>query len=205
MLSSIAVTTSRLSRAEQVLAGLPQPLMVLQPDRRLIFVNPSAECLFCEGQALRAAERLMSVGQLQSNPLEGLLRQACGGASAQAGLWFASGPQVGWVSSSLVASCIAAAAEWPALCLLLTVHVDQPGLIQDARIDALCRQCRLTRTERYVLLLLADGLAVDEAARQLGLRVSTLRTHIRNLLGKTRASSLMQLLRWLGSAAPLLG
>lgn len=195
----------RANRAEQVLTGLPHPLIVLQPDRRLVFVNPSAEQLFAAGQACRSAARLMSVGQLQAKQLEALLRQASGGASAQAGLWFATAPKVGWVSSSLLAPGAAAAAEWPAQSLLLSVQIEQPELTQDARIEVLCRQCGLTRTERYVLLLLADGLAVEAAAMQLGLRVSTLRTHVRNMLGKTRAPSLMQLLRWLGSGAPLFG
>ena len=193
------------NRVELVLTGLPHPLMVLQPDRHLIFVSPSAEQLFVKDQARRVAERLMSVGQLQANQVEALLRQACGGAAAQVGLWFATAPRVGWVSVSAVAPGIAAAAEWPTPSLLLSVQTEQPELTQDARIDALCRQCGLTRTERYVLLLLADGLAVEAAARQLGLQVSTLRTHVRNLLGKTRSPSLMQLLRCVGSGAPLFG
>ena len=103
----------------------------------------------------------------------------------------------------LLAASIARGADWPEGCLLLMVHLDQPGLTQSARIEALCRQCRLTHTERYVLMLLADGQAVEAAARQLGLRISTLRTHVRHLLGKTEAPSLMQLLRWLGSAGPM--
>lgn len=194
----------RRSRAEQILNDLPLSLMVLQSDRRIVFVNRCAERLFAQSNALCLANRLMSIGQVQAPQLEGLLRQASTGSSAQAGLWLSREPQIGWVSVSGVTASIAVNAEWPAHCLLLTVQVDQPSLSQDARIDALCRQCGLTRTERYVLLLLADGLAVDEAARQLGLRVSTLRTHVRNLLGKTHAPSLMRLTRWLGSAAPML-
>ena len=53
-----------------------------------------------------------------------------------------------------------------------------------------------------VLLLLADGEPVEAAARHLGLCVSTVRRHVRSLLGKTQAPSLMQLLRWTGSARP---
>jgi DNA-binding NarL/FixJ family response regulator len=68
--------------------------------------------------------------------------------------------------------------------------------------DSAYRDRTLTRTERYVLLLLADGMAAQDVARQLALLVSTIRTHIRNLLGKTRSPSLMQLVRQLGSTTP---
>ena len=201
--SSLPITVPR-QRAEHVFTGLPQPLLVIQPDRRLIYVNPSAERFFDKALASHASQRLMSLGQLDAVQLEVLMRLSVGGSPAQAGLWFAKGLQTGWLSVSALASSIAQGTDWPAACLLLLVHLDEPGLAQRARIDALCRQCSLTNTERYVLMLLADGLAVEAAARQLGLRISTLRTHVRHLLEKTQAASLMQLVRWLGSAAPLI-
>lgn len=202
--STSSLATPVQHRAEHVLTGLPQPLIVMLADRRLVYVNPSAECLFEKALAVRAAQRLMTVGQLDAAKLEELLRLSGGGSPMLAGLWFAPGLQTGWLKVSALSPHIAQAADWPAACLLLMVHMDEPGLAQTARIDALCRQCKLTITERYVLMLLADGLAVEAAARQLGLRISTLRSHVRHLLGKTQAASLMQLLRWLGSAAPLI-
>ena len=202
-LSIAATLPLRASRAEHVLTGLPYPLIVLQSDRQLIYANPSAENLFADAMARRMSNRLMDLGQLDANKLEQLLRLTAGGSPALAGLWFAPGLQTGRVSLSLLSPYIARAADWPAGCLLLMmVHLDEPALTQGARIDAVCRQCRLTHTERYVLMLLADGLAVNAAARQLGLQISTLRSHIRHLLDKTEAASLVQLLRWLGSAAP---
>ena len=87
--------------------------------------------------------------------------------------------------------------------MLLVVQVDQPALTQSARIDALTRQCHFSPAERHVLMLLADGMTVEIAARHLGLQLSTVRSHVRNLLGKSQSPSLMQLLRWTGSAASL--
>jgi DNA-binding NarL/FixJ family response regulator len=46
-------------------------------------------------------------------------------------------------------------------------------------------------------------MTVEASAQQLGVCLSTLRSHVRNLLGKTQASSLMQLLRWVGSGQAL--
>ena len=100
----------------------------------------------------------------------------------------------------------ASAGDWEDVVqeVLLTIHLDQPALTQAARIDALTRQCRLSQAERHVLMLLADGEPVEATSRHLGLCVSTVRSHVRNLLGKTQAPSLMQLLRWTGSARPLM-
>ncbi len=187
-------------RAEQILAGVPQALLAVLPDRRIAFVNASAEALFAEGQACRMADRLMGVGQLKANRIEECLRQAAAGQRAMEALWFTPELRTGWMEAEPMPPSLSRHAEWPTNSLLLLIHVDEPALSQGARIDALCQQCQLTRTERYVLMLLADGLAVEAVARHLGLQVSTLRSHVRNVLGKTQAPSLMQLVRWLGSA-----
>lgn len=187
-----------LNRAEQILLELPQALLVLRPDRRLVFTNAKAEQLLHSGHAQDSGGRLMAVGQLTALAIEDLLHAAQLGHAAQAGLWFPT-LQTGWLSVSRVPSGIANSTDWPLDSLLLLVHLDEPKLTQPARIDALCQQSGLTQTERYVLLLLADGMAAQDIARQLALQISTIRTHIRNLLGKTRSPSLMQLVRWLGS------
>jgi len=205
MLSFHANPTPAPGRAELVLKDLPQPILVALPDRRIINANAKAEQMFESGQACRMAERLMGLGQLKASKIEALLRLAASGQAATVGLWFTPSLRTGWLDVSTVVPALARGADWPAECLLLLVHLDEPRLTQGARIDALCQQCRLTNTERYVLMLLADGLAVEEAARQLELKISTLRSHVRNLLGKTRAGSLMQLMRWLGSAVLPLG
>lgn len=187
--------------AERLLEGLPQRLMVVLPDRRLVFANENAERMFREGQAGKVAERLMSVGQLKAGKIEEMLHAAASGAPAPAGLWFTPSLRTGWLEVSTIDLNLAYGADWPTNSLLVQIHLDEPALTQCARIDALFQQCRLTATERYVLMLLADGLTVDAAASHLGLQVSTLRSHVRNLLTKCQAPTLMQLVRWLGSTS----
>lgn len=186
-------------RAEQILEGLPQRLMVVLPNRQLVFANTSAERLFRDGQARCVAGRLMGIGQLDAGKIEEMLRQCAGGAPSPAGLWFSPTLRTGWLEVSTIGFNLAHGADWPADSLLVQIHLDEPALTQCARIDALFQQCRLTTTERYVLMLLADGLTVDAAASHLGLQVCTLRSHVRNLLTKCQAPTLMQLVRWLGS------
>jgi DNA-binding CsgD family transcriptional regulator len=186
-----------------VLGALPQPLLVLLPDRRLLFANASAEHLLDEHLGQARSGHLMSIGQLDAPRLSELLALAAAGSSSRTGLWFTPSLATGWLHAAPLAPAIAQASDWPTPSVLLAVHLDQPALTQAARIDALTRQCRLSAAERHVLLLLADGEAVEATSRHLGLCVSTVRSHVRNLLGKTQAPNLMQLLRWTGSAASL--
>lgn len=186
-----------------VLAALPQPLLVLLPDRRLLFANASAEHLLADNLGQERAGHLMRLGQLDAPHLAEVLALAAAGSSSRTGLWFTPSLTTGWLHAAPLPPAIALASDWPLPCVLVAVHLDQPGLTQAARIDALTRQCRLSQAERHVLMLLADGEPVDATSRHLGLRISTVRSHVRNLLGKTQAPTLMQLLRWVGSGQAL--
>jgi len=191
------------SRASQILGSLPLALIIIQIDRKLLYLNGAALDLCASSNASQAAQRLMRLGQLDACRLDALLRQSESCHTVQAALWFTPGIATGWLQICHLPKEVAQAGEWPNSARLLTVQQDRSELSQVARLEALCRECRLSNAERYVLMLLADGMAVEAAATHLGLQVSTLRTHIRHLLDKTQANSLMQLLRWLGSAAAL--
>lgn len=189
--------------ASRALGALPQPMLVLHPDRRLVFQNASALALVRQQLALTRAGHLMQLGQLDALRLDEVLRLAAAGSSSHLGLWFNPQLSTGWLHAGPVPFDLAAESGWGAGAVLLLIHLDQPALTQSARIDALTRHCRLSPTERHVLMLLADGLTAEAACGHLGLKLSTVRSHVRNLLGKTQAPSLMQLLRWLGSATAL--
>lgn len=191
------------SRTSDVLAALPQAMLVTRPDRRLLFRNHSAEALLRDRRVGVTADHLMQIGQLDGARLEAPLRLAQAGSASYVGLWFTPQISTGWLHCTPLPRELAAGAGWPPEAVLLVVHVDQPALTQAARIDALARHSRLSATERHVLMLLGDGMTVEASAQQLGVCLSTLRSHVRNLLGKTQASSLMQLLRWVGSGQAL--
>lgn len=178
---------------------LPAPMLVTTVDRRLLTQNGAARQLLAEGWVVQRSGYLMSVGQLEAHQLMPLLQNAARRNASKTPLWMPSTLITGWLQVSPFLPGAPAADNG----LLLIVHLDQPRLAQTARIDALSHQYRLSQTERQVLLLLADGESVEAAATLLGVRVSTVRSHVRNLLGKTQAPTLMQLLRWTGSASAL--
>jgi len=182
-------------------AALPLPVWVLRPARELVYANAAARELESEGALTMAAGRLMHLGSLSAVALEGLLRLG----STRSPLWLAPSGRTGWLQVTPLPRAAALAAGWPEEARLLCLHLDQPELTHRARVEALCQRVRLSPAERSVLMLLADGLVPQAVARQLGIQLSTARTHVRRLLAKSRAPSLVQLLRWLGSAEPLPG
>ncbi|MDC8784880.1 helix-turn-helix domain-containing protein [Roseateles koreensis] len=190
-------------RATQILESLPAPLMVLRRDRHLLFTNRSADKMLEAGEAEQRAQHLMQVGQINAPKLEQVLHQAARGDCAQAALWFRGTLKTGWLHASRLPSDMARPNDWPDDSLLLLIQRDQPEFSQYARIEALCRERHISNAERQVLTLLASGLEVEATAAQLGVQISTVRTHVRHLLNKTQAHSLMQLVRWLGSSTSL--
>lgn len=184
---------------------LPQAVLLVQQDRAVLAANPVARRLMDEGAIHRDEGRLTQLGQLRTLQLSRLLTQAATGSVPDCAVWFGRSLTTGLLHLSRVKQQVAELPGFPSNPqLLLVVQLDQPMLTQSARIDALVQKCRLSPAERHVLLLLADGEPVEAASRHLGLCVSTVRSHVRNLLGKTQAPSLMQLLRWTGSAKSLL-
>jgi DNA-binding CsgD family transcriptional regulator len=183
---------------------LPQAVMLVQEDRGVLSTNPMAGRLIENGSIRVGEGRLTALGQLGPLHLSNLLGQAALGAVLGCGVWFERCLSTGLLHISRSRQNAAdAIAGTPGNPMLLVIQVDQPALSQGARIDALTQKCHLSSAERHVLMLLADGMTVDAAARHLNLQLSTVRSHVRNLLGKTQAPTLMQLLRWTGSAASL--
>ncbi len=186
-------------------AQLPLPLWVLRPAREFVYANTAADGLQRGGQAHVSGGRLMHVGSLAAPALEALLRWSRSGSGQAAALWLTPDQHTGWLQATPLTPTLACASGWPDDALLLCLHLDRPELAQRARLDALCERVCLSPAERCVLLLLADGLVPEAVAQQLDIRLSTTRAHVRHLLAKTRAPSLAQLLRWVGSAEALPG
>lgn len=188
---------------EHPLRHLPQAYCLLRGDRWLLLANEAALALQREGLMESDGRRLQRLGLLGTTQLDTLLRLALGGTPSRTPLCFLPQASTGSLSVQLLAPALREAWGTPPDCLLISLQLDDPAQLHTARLEALCARSGLTPAERCVLLLLGDGIAPEAAAEQLGVRISTLRSHIRHLLAKTQSRSLLQLLRWLGSAAAL--
>ncbi len=63
------------------------------------------------------------------------------------------------------------------------------GIANQIRLRSSARTTALSSREHQVLALLADGLTVNEIARQLSVSISTVKTHQEHLYGKLGVSS----------------
>ncbi len=189
--------------ALQMLELLPQALLLVQGDRTVVSCNRRAHGMM-DGLDIRLTlGKLAALGQLGELQLQQAINNAQSTGSCDSGLWFNGDLSTGWMRITALPATQTPSLSRSGEPLLIVVQLDQPTLTQAARIDALARHSRLSATERHVLLLLGDGMTVEATAAQLGVCLSTLRSHVRNLLGKTQASTLMQLLRWVGSEQAL--
>jgi DNA-binding CsgD family transcriptional regulator len=187
----------------ELLDHFPEPVFVLSMQREIHRANPAGRGLCDSGCAGERGGHLLRLAQMEAAKIEAFIGLAQGGTAVRAGLCFAPTFHTGWVQASRVEEPLAHSLGIPAPAVMLAVHLDQPELAHSARIDTLSHRRGLSQAERCVLMLLADGLSVQDSAEHLGVRTSTLRTHVRNLLSKTQAPSLMQLLRVVGSVRPL--
>lgn len=200
--ASHAQSSASLDSSLRLLKALPQLLLIAHRDGRFLFHSDSVNALLSSKRIVVEEGRLKQIGQLRQPRLAELLTQAGTERAIHVALWFTDPLMTGVLHLAPLPTELSHA-EWPVDATLLSVDINQPTLTQAARIDALTYESRLSQSERHVLMLLSDGMGVTEAARFLGLQVSTLRSHVRNLLGKTQAASLNQLLTWVGSAENL--
>lgn len=87
-------------------------------------------------------------------------------------------------------------------CLLL---INRDVLCEPLSVELFARLQGLTLAESGVLSLLTHGHSAAALARQLGIQVSTARTHIRNLLGKTGCRNTRRLAQVMSTLPPVAG
>ena len=94
----------------------------------------------------------------------------------------------------------------------LDLGVDAPVLVvfgtrtpcRALAIQFYARSCGLTAAEERVLRAMSEGLSPRAVARQNGVELSTVRTQLRSIRGKTGVCSLSDLMRMLGCLPPIM-
>jgi DNA-binding CsgD family transcriptional regulator len=76
---------------------------------------------------------------------------------------------------------------------LLALFITDPGAHSEVEEQTLRELFGLTATEARVAAALTDGLSVPQAGKELGIRVTTVRWHLRHIFAKTRTSRQPQL------------
>ena len=83
----------------------------------------------------------------------------------------------------------------PALNARYLLLIDRPSALDEGALGAFGQLFRLTRSELAVLAELMNDATPDEIAQNLGVRLPTVRTHLRNLREKTGVRRVSELVR----------
>ncbi len=85
---------------------------------------------------------------------------------------------------------------------MAAIFMQDPIVMPPLAAQAFAELYRLTGSELRVLLAMAPGLGVKEAAESLGISESTAKTHLKHIYSKTGASKQTELIRLFMSATP---
>lgn len=187
--------------AEGTLDALPQPTWVLRDDLTIDHANRAARDLMSTSAWLRTgAHRLIGVGDLDSPALYQAVRAAGIGGGRQ---WVAAIPIAGRLRRAVlhiapIVGVAPYATAWPHARALLTLELPPPDNVANLWLERLAKHYCLTPAEVRVLERLSTGLTPREAADEMRVSYTTVRTHLRALFDKTgchRQADLMRLMQ----------
>ena len=186
---------STAAAALEVLHHLRQPMLLVDRERRIHFINHTARQLFDKGtllqnrqgtlQCTNAHDNLRLAQALQDLPLNTPLHPTCDGASARKSVVRLT-PGKGL--SGPAALCISplrpnkATAQGPGMALL-TAH--DPAMRQPLDAQLAADIWGLSPAEARVAIGVAQGHSLAELARSTGLSLSTLRSQVQSAMVRT--------------------
>jgi DNA-binding CsgD family transcriptional regulator len=203
---AIDLTTFTSERLQQTVDALAAGVFLTDRGGRIVYMNSSAERQIKTGNALQVVgQRLTATDHNAGAALERVLAaktctEAVGAPGAvlalpggESGGYLASVlPLDGGARRDLMASYRASAG----------VFVQDPASAPQSDKEAFARLYGLTGAELKVLLTVAPGLTAKEAARSLGVREPTIKTHLHRIYEKTGMSRQSELVRLLLSHGP---
>ncbi|MBN8942852.1 MAG: hypothetical protein J0H01_25340 [Rhizobiales bacterium] len=194
---------------EATLDALALGVFLVAADGRIVHMNRAAERLIQSGAALRVADHRMAPADAAA---AGALAAAVIAAVGHAGEALAAraialpdGQGGGLVATVLSLVRDEAPDRAGPADAAAVVFVQQPGASRPLPCAALAGLYGLTRAELKVLLALAPGLGLKEAAATLGIGETTAKTHLQHVFEKTGTAKQSELLRLLMSAAAPVG
>ncbi|HLH87566.1 MAG TPA: LuxR C-terminal-related transcriptional regulator [Xanthobacteraceae bacterium] len=189
-----------------LLAGLAAAVVLVDAAGRAAFANPAARKLFDDGVIRRGASGGLALPDAQANrALREALRAPCRRAGARPtgmAIPFTAPTNARWLAQF----CALVRRDQPAALAprspVAALHVSQLTLAPHPAVAIMVALYGLTAGEQRVLSVLLNGSGVPQAARELDLSPSTVKTHLRNLFAKTGARRQADLVRLACACAP---
>ncbi len=201
---ALNLTRTRSGAMEAMLNALAAGVYLADRDGRIVYMNRAAERQVGTGNVIRIANgHLAPVDRKARLTLGSAIDQVIGdGEPPTSGITFAL---AGVDHAGLVATILPLlACENPSFCRaeMAAIFMQDPIVMPPLAADAFAELYRLTVSELRVLLAMAPGLGVKEAAESLGISESTAKTHLQHIYSKTGVSKQTELIRLFMSATP---
>jgi DNA-binding CsgD family transcriptional regulator len=204
---AFSLKTIRSEALEETLNALASGIYLTDRHGRVVFMNRAAQHQARTSNALRIENNRLA-------PVDRAARAAMNKAIAEVTTNEAVTP-TGGVSlalpagedNGLVATILPLARGerlnvYEVFAATVAIFVQDPVVVPPFPGEAFAKLYNLTGGELRVLLAMAPGLGVKEAAEVLGISEATARTHVQHIYGKTGTSRLTELMHLFMSATP---
>ena len=197
--NALNLTSIRSEALEATLSALTSGVYLTDPHGRIVYMNRAAERQVGTGNIIRVVNsHLAPINRMAHVALARAIDQAIGeGADLPIGFTIAL---PGGDNAGLIATVLPLARG--ELSGIAAIFVQDPVAIPRFQAEAFADLYGLTRSELRVLLALAPGLCVKEAAEMLGIGETTVKTHLQHIYSKTGTSKQAALMRLLMSSIP---
>ena len=204
---ALNLKTVKSEALEATLDALASGVYLTDRERRIVYLNRAAERQVKTSNALRTVNnRLTAIDRVANVALANAVAEATTDEteSPSGGITVAL---PGDDNTGLVATILPLnRGERRSLCGSFTataaIFLQDPVVVPPLPGEAFARLYGLTGSELRVLLAMAPGLSVKEAAEILGIGDTTAKTHLQNIYAKTGTSKQTELMHLFMSSAP---
>jgi len=189
---------------ESTLNTLAAGVFLLDGQGRVVYTNTAGERLLRRSQALHVVQgRLRAREPGAQQALERTLESlASDGETISTTIALGNGADPGFVASILPIDRGQRRGVFAPFAAAAAMFVQDPEVAPLMPGEAFAKLYGLTAGELRVLLAMAPGLGLTEAADMLGIGESTARTHLQRIFAKTGTSKQVELTRLLMSSTP---
>jgi DNA-binding CsgD family transcriptional regulator/PAS domain-containing protein len=192
---------------QQTVDALSAGVFLTDREGRIVYMNKSAERQINTGNALLIVNRRLTSTDQKTNVALGraLAAKACTDAAASpsgSALALPDNSGAGYLASVLPLDGGARRELMTPFRASAGVFVQDPTATPRTNGEAFAQLYGLTGAELRVLITLAPGVTAKEAAKALGVREPTIKTHLQRIYEKTGMSRQSELVRLLLSHAP---
>jgi integral membrane sensor domain MASE1/DNA-binding CsgD family transcriptional regulator len=203
---ALTLMTIRSESLDATLNVLTSGVYLADRDGQIVYMNRAARHHVGAGNVVRIANgRLAPIDRKASLTLARAIDQVIGD-HADLPTRFATVALPGGDSTGLIATILPlACGEHPNFRRvggMAAIFMHDPTVLPRLTAEAFAELYSLTGSELRVLLAMAPGLCVKEAAAALGISESTVKTHLKHIHSKTGTSKQTELIRLFMSATP---